>query len=92
MALSLGELDDIAIFEPLARIALAGADDDWTRLAVASAVPRQAGLLVAELCRHEAIRTQAPTAGRLTLAELLRRITGHIPHHVRFIEEKKRRL
>jgi DinB superfamily len=30
--------------------------------------------------------------GALTLEELLRRITGHIPHHVRFIEEKKRAL
>jgi hypothetical protein len=27
--------------------------------------------------------------GALTLEELLKRITGHIPHHVRFIEEKK---
>ena len=26
--------------------------------------------------------------GRLTLARLLERITGHIPHHVRFIHEK----
>ena len=30
--------------------------------------------------------------GMLTLEELLKRITGHIPHHVRFIEEKKRAL
>jgi hypothetical protein len=30
--------------------------------------------------------------GALTLEELLKRITGHIPHHVRFIEEKKRVL
>ena len=30
--------------------------------------------------------------GALTLEELLKRITGHIPHHVRFIEEKKRAL
>ena len=27
--------------------------------------------------------------GPLTLETLLKRITGHIPHHVRFIEEKK---
>lgn len=27
--------------------------------------------------------------GPLTLETLLRRITGHIPHHVKFIEEKK---
>ena len=30
--------------------------------------------------------------GALTLEELLQRITGHIPHHVRFIEEKKKVL
>ncbi len=30
--------------------------------------------------------------GALTLEELLKRITGHIPHHVQFIEEKKRAL
>jgi hypothetical protein len=28
-------------------------------------------------------------AGPLTLKTLLERITGHIPHHLRFIEEKK---
>jgi hypothetical protein len=28
--------------------------------------------------------------GALTLEELLKRITGHIPHHARFIEEKKK--
>jgi len=31
-------------------------------------------------------------AGPLTLEVLLQRITGHIPHHVRFIEEKKAAL
>ena len=30
--------------------------------------------------------------GPLTLETLLRRITGHIPHHVKFIEEKKQAL
>jgi uncharacterized damage-inducible protein DinB len=30
--------------------------------------------------------------GGLTLENLLQRITGHIPHHVRFIEEKKRAI
>jgi hypothetical protein len=31
-------------------------------------------------------------AGPLTLETLLRRITDHLPHHVRFIEEKRRAL
>jgi len=30
--------------------------------------------------------------GRMTLRTLLERITNHIPHHVQFIEEKKRAL
>jgi hypothetical protein len=30
--------------------------------------------------------------GALTLEDLLQRITAHIPHHVRFIEEKKRAM
>jgi hypothetical protein len=30
--------------------------------------------------------------GALTLAEVLQRTTAHIPHHVRFIEEKRRAL
>jgi hypothetical protein len=30
--------------------------------------------------------------GALTLEDLLRRVTAHIPHHVRFIEEKRRAL
>jgi hypothetical protein len=31
-------------------------------------------------------------SGPLTLETLLERITAHIPHHVRFIEEKRRRM
>jgi len=31
-------------------------------------------------------------AGPLTLETLLQRITGHIPHHVRFIEEKRKAM
>ena len=27
--------------------------------------------------------------GTLTLKDLLQRITGHIPHHIKFIEEKR---
>jgi len=30
--------------------------------------------------------------GPLTLETLLKRITGHIPHHIRFIEDKKKAL
>ncbi len=30
--------------------------------------------------------------GMLTLEALLRRITAHVPHHIRFIEEKRRAM
>jgi hypothetical protein len=30
--------------------------------------------------------------GPITVETLLRRITGHIPHHIKFIEEKRRAL
>jgi hypothetical protein len=33
-----------------------------------------------------------PRDGALTLENLLRRVTAHIPHHARFIEEKRRAL
>ncbi len=31
-------------------------------------------------------------AGPLTLTQLLQNITGHIPHHLRFVEEKRKAL
>lgn len=45
-ALALGEIDDDRTLAPLARIAVKDADDQWTRLAVASAVPNRAGALI----------------------------------------------
>ena len=62
-------------------------------------------LSLIEACRlHMAriLRTVAPAdfqrqgihseSGPLTLEKLLTNITGHIPHHVRFIEEKRKAL
>ena len=37
-------------------------------------------------------RGMTPEAGPITLEVLVERITGHIPHHVRFIEEKRKVL
>src|SRR5262249_50058278 len=76
VALSLGEWDDDGVVAPLARIALAGADDPLTRLAVASAVPRRTGRLIAALCRDRAVWAEAPTPGRLTLLEELAALAG----------------
>lgn len=52
-ALSLGLWDDDGIIAPLATIATAGAEDHWTRTAVASAVPRRAGKLIDRLLREQ---------------------------------------
>lgn len=65
----------------------------------------QEELQIIELVRKQMVRilrTLEPDAfqrrgihssdGPLTLETLLRRITGHVPHHVKFIEEKRRML
>jgi putative membrane-bound dehydrogenase-like protein len=75
VALTLGEWEDDAILAPLARIALAGADDPWTRMAVASAVPNRAGELIAVLCQQFAL-TRSATAARLTLLQELTTLVG----------------
>jgi putative membrane-bound dehydrogenase-like protein len=66
-ALTLGDWNSEAVLEPLAKIAVAGADDRWTRLAVASAVPSRAGPLLERLAArtdHAAlIREIAALAG-----------------------------
>jgi putative membrane-bound dehydrogenase-like protein len=49
VALTLGEWDDPKVLPALAHIAQAGVEDRWTRLAVASAVPKRAGSLLALL-------------------------------------------
>src|SRR6185436_8679608 len=48
-ALALGAVDSDAILEPLARIAGGAIDDRWTRLAVLTAVPTRAGLLIPKI-------------------------------------------
>jgi putative membrane-bound dehydrogenase-like protein len=52
VALSLGYWDDDRVVGPLAEIAVAGADDRWTRTAVASAVAKRSGLLIGRLLRE----------------------------------------
>jgi putative membrane-bound dehydrogenase-like protein len=76
VALSLGEWDDDRILAPLARVALAGTADRWTRLAVASAVPRRAGGLIATLCRKEHGLTEEATPERLLLLRELAALAG----------------
>src|SRR5262249_5601013 len=76
VALSLGEWDDDRILAPLAKVAVAGPEDRWTRLAVASSVPKRAGALIALLARPGQGLTAKPTAGRLALLEELAAVAG----------------
>lgn len=76
VALSLGEWDDDRVLEPLARIALAGAADRWTRLAVASSVPKRAGALVRTLLRPGSGLMDRDEADRLALLRELAALVG----------------
>jgi putative membrane-bound dehydrogenase-like protein len=76
VALSLGEWDDGRKLEPLARIAIAGASDHWTRDAVASAVPESSGTLIALLLRPATGLTTVPSADRVALLRELASVAG----------------
>ncbi len=77
VALSLGGLDDDRIVEPLARIALAGAGDRWTRLAVESGVPTRAGALLRTILKTTADDPRAADdANRLALIRELTALVG----------------
>jgi putative membrane-bound dehydrogenase-like protein len=75
-ALSLGEWDDERIVPALAKIAAAGADDRWTRAAVASAVPRRTGALLATLLKPASGLTAKVTPGWLALVQELAALAG----------------
>jgi putative membrane-bound dehydrogenase-like protein len=75
-ALSLGEWDNERILPALATIAVAGADDRWTRAALASAVPRRAGALLSALLEPDSELTSKVTPGRLALVQELATLVG----------------
>jgi putative membrane-bound dehydrogenase-like protein len=62
-ALALGAWDSDAILEPLAKIAGGAIDDRWTRLAVATAVPARAGLLIPKIQDPVFLRELATIVG-----------------------------
>jgi putative membrane-bound dehydrogenase-like protein len=76
VALALGDWNDDGKTVPLAKIARAGADDRWTRLAVASAVPERAGALIAALLGPRAGEALTPGAGTLALVRELAALVG----------------
>ena len=75
-ALGLGFWDSDRILDPLATIALLGADDRWTRAAVASAVPDRAGPLVTTLLSPAHDLADDPEPGRLDLLRELLALVG----------------
>lgn len=76
VALSLGEWDDESIVPALARIALRGADDRWTRAAVASAVPTRAGKLLGTLLGVKDGLTETLSPDRIVLLQELAALVG----------------
>jgi putative membrane-bound dehydrogenase-like protein len=74
LALTLGEWDSDDIIPPLTKIALANADDRWTRLAVESSVAKRSGKLVASLLKN-GLEKQA-SEGRFALLRELAAVAG----------------
>ncbi|MBS0267004.1 MAG: DinB family protein [Planctomycetes bacterium] len=70
-----------------------GQRDAQEELAVIEAVRNQMARILATLSEAQFARTGLHSAdGPLSLRVLLERITGHIPHHLKFIEEKRQAL
>ena len=64
-----------------------------TELELLGAVRRQMATILRELKAEDFQRTgKHSEAGPLSLETLLQRITGHVPHHVSFIDEKRKAL
>jgi putative membrane-bound dehydrogenase-like protein len=85
-ALTLGEWDEDRILPALAKIALAGADDPWTRAAVASAVPKRAGKLIVTLF-HPMHGLSTSTEGRQAGSTEGRQAGRDTPGRVALLQE-----
>ncbi len=76
VALTLGEWENDAAIESLAKIALRGAGDRWTRLAVQTAVPHRAAPLISRLLRSEDVAKDADADLLALLRELAALVGG----------------
>jgi len=76
IALSLSAAPSEANIPALAKIALAGVADKWTRLAVACAVPEQAGALLAAIIPSLGKSSAGPPASELQLVSELASLVG----------------
>lgn len=75
-----------------ARLAYSNRDAD-EELTLIATVRSQMARILKTLPEPDFARTGKHSAdGPLSLATLLERITNHIPHHVKFVEEKRRAL
>jgi len=74
-ALSLGECESDDVIDALAKIAVLSRDDRWTRMAIASSVPRRAGLLAGRLMKSSAVLDEAES-GHVSIVEELFQIVG----------------
>lgn len=64
-----------------------------TELELITITRRQMGTILSSLPEETFERTGRHSRdGDLSLETLLRRITGHIPHHLKFVQEKRRAL
>lgn len=64
-----------------------------TELELLSAVRKQMATILRELKADDFQRTgNHSESGALSLETLLQRITGHVPHHIQFIAEKRKAL
>src|SRR3982751_4295751 len=64
-----------------------------TELSLLTAVRQQVTAILRELKAEDFQRVgNHSDAGRMTLEDLLRNIGNHVPHHIRFIDEKRKAL
>ncbi len=81
---------DPALFA--ARLAYGERDVD-EELALIELTRKQMARILRTLRADDFVRTGRHSRdGALTLKDLLERVTGHIPHHVQFIQEKRRAI
>jgi putative heme-binding domain-containing protein len=76
LALSIGAFPAKEAIGPLWHLAVYGADDEWTRRAVASSVPEQPGALLAAILSLPLWTAREPTAGQQSLVQELAALVG----------------
>jgi putative membrane-bound dehydrogenase-like protein len=76
LALSMGYFPADEAIGPLGDLAVAGAEDEWTRRAVASSVPQQPGALLTAVLSRPLWTSREPTRGQQLLVQELAALVG----------------